>query len=96
MERLKGWLNAFLMVTLGLVIITLTTVMTTAYIIEEHNHDYIDCRSEAVRVVMSVEGKTIDVYVHDLYQSRNNYKIVTSEGTTYVTDKENCIFYYKE
>lgn len=88
-----GTLGALILLVL---IVTISTCTTVAILTERYNHDLINCTTDNPRAIISIEGKTIDVYVIKLYEDKENWKIYTTDGQWYQANKQNVIFYGKD
>lgn len=86
--------------TLFWIIIIISTIaiassITTFSLIEHYNHNYKTCVSDYYRVKVTINGKSSDYYIKELYEDAKTYKIVDDNDIYHIVYKEDCEFYGK-
>lgn len=95
-KKILGFFDVTLIVLAFVAIVTICSTITISALYENHHEDLINCKVDNPRAIISIEGKTIDVYVTKLYETKNSWKIYTVDGRWYKADKQNVVFYGKD
>ena len=97
-NKIIDWIKVVSIVGLVIVVTSIAASITTFTLIEQYNHNYVNCttRDNYYRVKVTINGKSSDYYIKELYEDSKTYKIVDENDVYHIVYKEDCEFYGKE
>jgi hypothetical protein len=91
MSKLKDWVLSILGVFILVIVVSISTTFTCAYLMEDFNFNKINCTEDNYSAVITIGDKSTRItHVSELYSGIRTYRITdAATGDVHVVDKRN-------
>ena len=93
LRKIKETVGIFGIILGFIVIISISASITTFSLLEQYNHNYKTCISEYENVCITINGKSTNYRIKELYEDSKTYKIIDQYDVYHIVYKEDCEFY---